>query len=140
MYSLFVDPPTVQITSTIFPVLIGNQVILGCNVVANPAATDVYWIFTDLNNQQTTIRQNTNVAKYGGVTLQSPSLVLKSAEFSDEGKYTCYATNSIGTGNSLTADLDVTGSKLLSTFELLDHFHVSYFDSKIICFTRVISL
>lgn len=116
MYSLFLDAPTVQITSTIFPVLIGSQIILGCNVVANPPATEVYWIFLDLSNQQTVIRQNTNVAKYGGVTLQSPSLVLKSAEFSDEGKYTCYASNSIGTGNSLTADLDVTGSKLRSIY------------------------
>ena len=42
----------------------------------------------------------------------NPELTITSLEFSDEGSYTCSATNAAGT-NSDSASLVVTGSKLL---------------------------
>lgn len=37
--------------------------------------------------------------------------MIKNVDFSDAGKYTCYATNSIGTGNSQEGTLQVSGRK-----------------------------
>ncbi|VDI64014.1 hemicentin [Mytilus galloprovincialis] len=101
--------PTVTLTTTLFPVLVGNDITIGCNVISNPGATNVYWRFENSGSQITTISPNSNTAKYGGSTTTSPSLVIKNVDFSDAGKYTCYATNSIGTGNSQEGTLQVSG-------------------------------
>lgn len=110
---MFTAPPTVTLTSTQFPVIVGNDIVLGCNVISNPTHTEVYWVFTNNAGQATTITSSTNTVKYGGVTIQSPSLVLRNADFSDIGKYICYAKNSIGTGNSEEATLEVAGRKYI---------------------------
>ncbi|XP_052061298.1 hemicentin-1-like isoform X3 [Mytilus californianus] len=101
--------PTVTLSTTLFPVLVGNDITIGCNVISNPGATNVYWRFENSGNQITTISANSNTAKYGGSTTTSPSLVIKNVDFSDAGKYTCFATNSIGTGNSQEGTLQVSG-------------------------------
>ena len=78
-------------------------------MISNPPATNVYWIFTDTGGQTKTITPSTNTNKYGGITTSSPSLILYNAEFSDNGQYVCYATNSVGTGNSQPGTVTVTG-------------------------------
>lgn len=52
-----------------------------------------------------------NSNRYGGSTVNSPSLIISNAVTSDEGFYVCYATNSVGTGQSSQTYLDVAGSK-----------------------------
>ena len=80
---------------------------LTCTVTANPAHTTVYWQKI-VNSVATTVSVNN---RYSGSTVSTPSLTITNAEQSDEGFYVCYATNSIGTGNSQQTFLDVIGSK-----------------------------
>lgn len=62
------------------------------------------------NANEVTI-DKTNTAKYQGQTVNSPSLIILNADFSDNARYYCFATNDIGTGKSNPTTLTVTGSK-----------------------------
>lgn len=79
-------------------------------MTANPPHTVVYWrklrngITTDIN-----VANSNN--KYSGSTVANPSLVINNAQLDDQGSYTCYAQNSVGTGQSTPTALTVTGSK-----------------------------
>jgi hypothetical protein len=53
-----------------------------------------------------------------GSTTTTPSLTIFSAAQSDAGTYTCFASNSVGTGQSTTTTLSVTESRLTSIFAL----------------------
>ena len=96
------------VTLTNYNVDIGSSVTLGCVVTSNPAHTTVYWQRIDSNGAGSTI--NLNTGKYSGSTVSSPSLTISNAALTDEGNYRCYATNSIGTGQSQNTYLDVIGS------------------------------
>ena len=85
---------------------------LTCTVTSNPAHTSVKWVRV-LNNVNTDIVV-TNNNKYSGATVNGPSLTINNAVSSDGGYYTCYATNSIGTGQSQSTFLNVVGSKYVS--------------------------
>jgi hypothetical protein len=37
------DIPSVQVLSNTYSVTLGNTITLGCQVIANPTATNVYW-------------------------------------------------------------------------------------------------
>lgn len=82
---------------------------LVCTVTSNPSATSVSWQFTR-NGVTTTIDVVNNNNKYGGSTLNVPSLTIFNAANSDQGDYVCRATNQFGTGSSQTTTLTVTGS------------------------------
>lgn len=105
-----VEPPTVNVPVPSNNVDFGNSVTLTCTVTANPPHTIVYW--RKLRNGITT---NINVAqsggKYAGSTVSNPSLQINNAQLDDQGSYTCYAQNSVGTGQSTPTALLVTGSK-----------------------------
>jgi hypothetical protein len=73
----------------------------------------------------TTITSNTNTSKYSGSTTTTPFLTIFSASSSDAGTYTCFASNSVGTGQSTTTTLSVTESRLTSIFAL--HNGLSFF-------------
>ena len=105
---LLTDAPQVNILSPSYTVNVGSSVTLQCEVSANPVQTSVYWRKI-VNGVSTDININNN--KYGGSTVTSPSLIISNAEISDEGFYVCYATNSVGTGQSSQTFLDVIGSK-----------------------------
>lgn len=92
----------------------GNNVTIGCVISANPSHTSVYW--KKISGVQAITIDMTNINKYGGGTLASPSLYIISADTSDAADYICFATNSFGTGQSSQGTLTVQGSKL---FQLL---------------------
>lgn len=90
---------------------IGATVTLGCTVVAQPAATTVFW--KRLSSTGQTLDIDINSSRYDGSSINSPSLIIYNPQLNDEGNYVCFATNAIGTGQSSQTFLDVTGSKYL---------------------------
>ena len=82
-----------------------------CNVAANPSHTSVYW-------QKITGGASTNIdvansaGKYTGSSVNTPSLTITSSQLTDQGTYICYATNTVGTGQSTQVVVAVQGSKL----------------------------
>lgn len=78
-------------------------------MTSNPAHTSVRWVKT-LNNVETDITV-TNSNKYSGGSVNTPSLTISSAASADGGYYKCYASNSVGTGQSQSTFLNVVGSK-----------------------------
>jgi hypothetical protein len=81
----------------------------------NPVHTTVYWKKI-VNGVSTDVDIGSNSNRYGGSTVNSPSLIISNAVTSDEGFYVCYATNSVGTGQSSQTFLDV---RLIACFLLL---------------------
>ena len=101
--------PTVAIQQPSYSVTTGGSITLVCTVSSNLAITSVQWQ-RNVNGGITTITSNTNTNKYSGSTTTTPSLTIFSAASSDAGTYTCFASNSVGTGQSTTTTLSVTGS------------------------------
>lgn len=66
-------------------------------------------VFTDL--------QSSN--RYTGSSVSNPSLTITNTVAGDIGDYKCYATNSVGTGESAQTLLNVVGSK--SNASILSH-------------------
>ena len=91
-----------------YSVNFADSVTLECTVTATPGHTSVQWRRT-INGVQTAITVSNN-NKYSGSEVNTPSLTINTADNSDEGFYTCYATNSVGTGSSQQTYLDVVGS------------------------------
>jgi len=88
----------------------GQTATLQCSFSGTPTVTSVYWRTTK-NGITSTI--TTDGSNYGGSSLSSPSLIIYNADTSDSGTYVCYASNSVGTGQSSSIFLTVTGSKIL---------------------------
>ncbi|XP_069133480.1 hemicentin-1-like isoform X12 [Argopecten irradians] len=100
--------PSVTVSQTIYSVSTGATVTLQCSVSANPGQTNVFWQFTATSGGTTTLTiDNVN---YGGSSVNSPSLVVFNANSGDQGTYTCFASNSVGTGQSAQVSLSVTGN------------------------------
>ncbi|XP_052058076.1 hemicentin-1-like isoform X7 [Mytilus californianus] len=106
---VFGSVPVVTVSSTSYSINLNNPVTLGCTVTANPAETSVYWQKIK-NGVTTTINSNTNTNRYGGSSVQNPSLQIFSVVEDDEATYVCFAVNSVGTGQSLQTTLTVIGS------------------------------
>ncbi|VDH91359.1 Hypothetical predicted protein, partial [Mytilus galloprovincialis] len=119
--------PNVTIGGSNFQVEVGNSITIGCTVAANPVMTSVSWTH-DVNGLITNIGPSSNPSKYGGSTTVTPSLTIFNADFSDEGNYKCFATNSIGTGQSQEISLDVQGA--IPTVQVsFPSYNVNYFSS-----------
>lgn len=120
-----VDIPSVVIQQPQYSVLVGNSITLVCTVTANPTHTSVNWRRT-VNGVTTDIVVANSNNKYSGSTVSTPSLTINNAAQADEGNYVCYASNSIGTGQSSQTFLDVFGGKLSQKstirFDLKSHF------------------
>lgn len=104
--------PTVTISPSTYSVTTGQSVTLSCTVSSNLAITSVQWQ-RNIGGTITTITSTTNTNKYSGSTVSTPSLTIFSSNSGDAGTYTCFATNSVGTGQSNAATLSVTGSKYI---------------------------
>jgi hypothetical protein len=107
--TLVAGPPLVQIDQDKYPSTSGNTVTLVCDVFSSLRVTDVYWE-RSVGGQFIAINVAVNPNKYGGVTITSPSLVVRSVTTSDAGEYRCVAVNIAGTGRDSTI-LEVQGSK-----------------------------
>lgn len=117
--------PVVTVTNPSYSINIGNTVTLDCTVTANPTENNVYWQKI-VNGVTSTINSGTNTNKYAGSTVQSPSLQIFNTDQSDEATYVCFATNSIGTGQSQQTTLNVIGS-MSNNFLILRIFPFFYF-------------
>ena len=105
------DIPTV-FTGQGDTVIIGDQVDISCNVSGSPSATSVTWT-REVNGVTTTLNLATN-SRYSGGTVTTPTLTIVNVQTSDEGKYRCSATNTVGTGqSSTTAFLNVVGGIMI---------------------------
>jgi hypothetical protein len=118
------DVPTVQVQQPSYSVTTGNTVTLVCTVSSSLPITSVQWQ-RNVNGGITTINSNTNTNKYSGSTTTTPSLTIFNAASSDVGTYTCFASNNVGTGQSTTTTLSVTGSKcVLYNFPFFNLFYI----------------
>lgn len=107
--NLFAGAPLVQIDQDKYPSTSGNTVTLVCDVYSSLTVSEVYWQRA-VGGQFTKIDVSGTPEKYGGVTVSSPSLVVKSVTTGDAGEYRCVAVNIAGTGQDTTI-LEVQGSK-----------------------------
>jgi len=85
------------------------MVTLVCNVSSSLPLTAVEWE-KNSNGTITTINTESNTEKYSGSSTNTPSLIIFYAELSDTGIYTCFASNSDGTGESDMTTLIVSGT------------------------------
>lgn len=75
-------------------------------MTSNLAITSVQWTRNSLG-AISTITSTTNTNHYSGSTPTTPSLTIISSTIVDAGDYTCFATNSAGTGQSSVSTLTV---------------------------------
>ncbi|XP_052674345.1 hemicentin-1-like isoform X2 [Crassostrea angulata] len=100
--------PSVSIPQSTYNVSFGDPITIPCNVTAVPTATNVSWVKTS-NGVSVTLDPATQPSKYSGSTVSNPSLTISSTNLTDEGNYVCSASNTVGTGSSNAAFLDVIG-------------------------------
>ena len=109
---LFVDIPTVQITSSSYSVILGQNAVLGCTVTANPTEVSVFWRKYNSQNQLVDIDMTTNNNnKYQGSVVGTPTLTIVGTTSDDAGRYVCYAVNAVGTDSSGITTLNIDGGK-----------------------------
>jgi hypothetical protein len=84
----------------------GRQITLVSTITSTPLHTHVKWVKA-VNNVRTDIV--IDGSKYSGSTVNSPSLTIHRVDSSDDGYYTCYGSNRVGTGQSQEVHLDVVG-------------------------------
>ncbi|VDI46423.1 Hypothetical predicted protein [Mytilus galloprovincialis] len=109
---------TVVVQQPTYSVSTGSSLTLVCTVTSTFTVNDVYWQ-KNVSGSTTQIRSTTNTNKYSGSTTSTPSLTILNADQSDAGVYTCFATNSVGTGQSKTTTLTVTGTLSVTAPNLL---------------------
>ena len=106
-YCIFLGIPTLQIPLSSYSDTYGNQVTIPCSIIsATPSATIVYWT---RNQNNIIININNGDSGYQGSTAGSPSLTINFVTTGSNGVYTCFATNTIGTGSSNPTTLTITG-------------------------------
>lgn len=76
---------------------LNGDIILMCNVDANPSVTSVEW--STVNGTVVT-SIDVSADHYSGSTRETPSLTIQSLRKADAGVYHCSATSDLGTGES----------------------------------------
>ena len=97
-----------KMQSQLYRVMFGDSVTLVCEVTATPKITQVTWQ-REVKGQMINITTGTNVDKYSGSTVDTPSLTVNPVDLSDEGVYTCGASNMVGTGQRGRTSLNLIG-------------------------------
>lgn len=110
IYHYTLGTSSVSIPQSTYNVSFGDPITIPCNVTAVPTATNVSWVKTS-NGVSVTLDPATQPSKYSGSTVSNPSLTISSTNLTDEGNYVCSASNTVGTGSSNAAFLDVIGGK-----------------------------
>ncbi|XP_021352861.1 hemicentin-1-like isoform X2 [Mizuhopecten yessoensis] len=91
--------PSVDIPLTSYTTTEGTTYNIPCSVSSTTAITNVFWQRT-INGQPSTI--NIDGVNFSGATTGSPSLNIITASTTDSATYTCFASNSAGTGSDST--------------------------------------
>lgn len=86
-------------------VLTGRTTTIGCTISSPESVSELTW-FKDVNKLQLA----PNSSKYGGGSIQTPSLTIRNVNDIDKASYRCEATNIAGTGQSKVVHLDVAGN------------------------------
>ncbi|CAG2231628.1 unnamed protein product [Mytilus edulis] len=92
--------PIVNTSMTYVTTQSGANLNLDCSFDSMVDVSGVKWAFTDRNNVYREVNETTNTSKYGGSTISTPSLTVKSFSQSDEGLYSCIVENFMGPGTS----------------------------------------
>ena len=79
---------------------------------------DIAWEFTPTGGSTTNITVSGN-DHYDGGTTGNPDLTIKSATDADDGNYTCYASNTDGSGKSDSVAVDILS--MLITLQTILH-------------------
>lgn len=94
------------VSSSHYTIVYGNDVKLDCSIIGMPDITKVTW---SMQNETEANQINmTNILKYNGSTLSSPSLTIYKVTFEDDGVYYCQAGNSYANRTSQAVRLTVT--------------------------------
>ncbi|XP_063442513.1 hemicentin-1-like [Mytilus trossulus] len=100
------DIPNIHVLKSLYDVIVTSNITLACNVSATPNVTNITW--QKVSTNETTDIEIDNV-KYGGGTVNEPSLTIWHLENDDEGWYTCTAENLVGIGTSDQIYINITG-------------------------------
>ena len=104
-----------HIPKDVYQATIGSTVTLNCTASGSPAVTSITWQRVKAEGVATLHVSSTT--KYGGATVNFPSLIIYNVDTDDEAQYRCLATNSAGIGQSQLTFLDVTGSEYHSNVQ-----------------------
>ncbi|CAC5368999.1 HMCN [Mytilus coruscus] len=96
--------PFVTIRSPQYTAHYGDSVTLECDINAIPAPTRIFWYKT-VNGIR--IEMSNGFAGTLGITLNNPSLTIVFATSADTGRYTCFAQNAAGIGQSQSTMLEI---------------------------------
>ncbi|XP_052062340.1 hemicentin-1-like [Mytilus californianus] len=105
---VFGDPPTVDGSPYFYSTILGTNLTMKCNVSGIPAPLSVSWLRNETSGM-TSIQSNSG--KYDGGILTSTSLTIYNVADTDEGWYTCFATNLAGSSYSEPVYLNVSGDE-----------------------------
>lgn len=100
--------PDVNINSTSYEAMFGEEVAIPCIIESNPVHTHVYW---EKKADGVTTRITSTTSGIIGATIQNPTLVILFSTILDSGLYTCYAENLIGIGRSRATSLTIYGGR-----------------------------
>lgn len=96
--------PFVTIRSPQYTAHYGDPITLECDINAIPVPTRIFWYKT-VNGIR--IEMSNGFAGTLGSTLKTPSLTIVFATSSDTGRYTCFAQNAAGVGQSQSTVLKI---------------------------------
>ncbi|OPL33462.1 hypothetical protein AM593_10437, partial [Mytilus galloprovincialis] len=120
--------PILRVKNKTYESVYGNEVTLDCDIKSDPSISNVYWT-KEANGIQTIINQRS--VGYQGITPAHPSLTITYATIYDNGKYTCFGTNAVGTSNSEPTIVNVIGD-LPEVFVYIKKTEISFGDSVIL--------
>ncbi|XP_071141762.1 cell adhesion molecule DSCAML1-like [Mytilus edulis] len=100
LHIVCIEKPVVQIYTEKQPVIKGSNQIIQCSVSGKQQPSSLSWKKRVNGNDHVETTVDLTGEKYSGGTVGCPSLTIKDFDMSDEGTYTCQATNDAGEGCS----------------------------------------